>query len=73
MKAYERLNVEVVKFEAQDVITASVAAPVRCTCPTEDEMYIKVQENQNIDFYYCDKQGHPGCEAEDHHCPEYIA
>ena len=35
MKAYERLNVEVVKFEAQDVITASVAAPetrVECIC-----------------------------------------
>ena len=27
MRKYERLNAEVVKFEAQDVITASVAAP----------------------------------------------
>lgn len=27
MRTYERLNAEVVKFEAQDVITASVAAP----------------------------------------------
>jgi len=31
MKAYERVNVEVVRFEAQDVITASVAAP-ECIC-----------------------------------------
>ena len=36
MKAYERLNVEVVKFEAQDVITASVAAPTECICPREN-------------------------------------
>ena len=31
MRTYERLNAEVVKFEAQDVITASTAT-VDCTC-----------------------------------------
>ena len=44
MKAYERLNVEVVKFEAQDVITASVAAPTECTCDPNDNM---CQSNQH--------------------------
>ena len=57
MKAYERLNVEVVKFEAQDVITASVAAPV-CTCQPGDIHPIG---------------GHDGCQADQHiNCEEPI-
>lgn len=28
------LKIEVIRFEAEDVITASVEAPVVCTCPT---------------------------------------
>ena len=71
MKVYERVSVEVVKFEAQDVITASVAAPV-CTCPTADEMQKEAYEN-NTDYYQCEKTGHPGCEADEHHCPKFIA
>ena len=29
------LKIEVIKFEAQDVITASVAAPVECICGSD--------------------------------------
>ena len=72
MKAYERFNVEVVKFEAQDVITASVAAPVKCTCPTIDEMLELQRENPNINYYYCEENKHPDCKAETHHCPSNI-
>lgn len=54
MKAYERLNVEVVKFEAQDVITASVAAP--CTC------------NPAEGADWCATNNHNGCQATEHVC-----
>ena len=41
MRTYERLNVEVVKFEAQDVITASVAVQQgpQCEC-TPSNCYV---------------------------------
>ena len=32
------LNIEIIKFEAQDVITASTAAPVECIC-SDDTWY----------------------------------
>jgi len=56
MKAYERLNVEVVKFEAQDVITASVA----CICqPGDGNAH---WQNQNvIDHGNCPATDHPNC------------
>ena len=62
MKAYERLNVEVVKFEAQDVITASVAAPV-CEC----------NGTMAALGYDCIDKNHPGCPLtgvpdEEHNC-----
>ena len=71
------LKIEVIKFEAMDVITASVATPEvdapvekKCTCPTAEDLYNAPTYD---DYYYCDKNGHPGCEAEEHHCPEFIA
>ena len=70
MKAYERLNVEVVKFEAQDVITASVA---ECICKDADPDMSHVDNNghritkelngQKWDFTYCPATEH-------HDCPE---
>lgn len=66
------LKIEVIKFEAQDVITTSNAAPVekKCTCPTAEDLYNAPTYD---DYYYCDKNGHPGCEAEEHHCPKFVA
>ena len=61
MKAYERLNVEVVKFEAQDVITASVAAPP-CICQPGDGN--SHWQNQNVvDHGACQADTHPNCTA----------
>ena len=68
------LKIEVIKFEAQDVITASVAVvytpaeeqkPAECTCNPNPE--------PGNDYYACSENGHPGCEAEEHHCPAFIA
>ena len=68
------LKIEVIRFEAEDVITASVEQkpveqkpveqkPVECTCPTE-ELY---DENQHR--YQC---GHKECAATEHKCPVII-
>ena len=64
MKAYERLNVEVVKFEAQDVITASVA---ECICSE-----INVHYDDNGRHHGPDESGKEVyCPAKDHiGCPE---
>ncbi len=53
MKAYERLNVEVVKFEAQDVITASVA---ECICG--GDFYCEVNDGNHAS---CPAEEHVGC------------
>lgn len=68
MKAYERLNVEVVKFEAQDVITASVA---ECVCSDADSdmshvdneghRIAKKLEGQRWIYTYCPATEHVGC------------
>ena len=64
------LKIEVIRFEAEDVITASVEAPVfpeqkpvECTCPTE---YL-YDENQHR--YQC---GHKECAATEHECPKVV-
>ena len=65
MKAYERVNVEVVKFEAQDVITASVA---ECTCNQTRDAWLHYHEDsvdhtrsgQGAEPCYADE--HPNCE-----------
>lgn len=67
------LKIEVIKFEAMDVITASTAATVeepKCICPTREDL---IDAPSNNDYYYCDQNNHPGCKAEEHHCPKYIA
>lgn len=69
MKAYEKLNVEVVRFEAQDVITASVAAPVKCTCSidTRQEHNIwVVDESGNTVIDVDHTRGNNPCYAEEH-------
>lgn len=64
MKAYERVKVEVVKFEAQDVITASVA----CICtPYDYSLHSRYQDHTRI----TDNAGNPSagqhaCYAETH-------
>lgn len=60
------LNIEIIKFEAQDVITASTAAPAKCTCPDANN------GQQREAAYECRMSGHPGCEfegsSEAHNC-----
>lgn len=74
------LKIEVIKFEAMDVITASVATPevdaeekpaeVVCTCNPNPE--------PGNDYYACSQNGHFDCPVTsgadaDHNCPDYIA
>lgn len=66
------LKIEVIKFEAQDVITTSVAASVevKCTCNPNPE--------PGNDYYACSRNGHFDCPVTssadaDHNCPDYIA
>ena len=64
MKAYERVNVEVVKFEAQDVITASVA---ECTCnQTRDAASHYGTWNQGIVDHTNRDFGAEPCYADEH-------
>ena len=67
------LKIEVIKFEAQDVITASTAAPTeapeeaKCTCSANDEHYHFA--NDEVGNLYYD---HEGCTYEgEHNCREY--
>lgn len=63
MKAYERLNVEVVKFEAQDVITASVA----CTCSSDTAQEHNYWDPQGTGTVLIDHtRGNNPCYAEEH-------
>ena len=41
------LNIEIIKFEAQDIITTSAAAPVeqKCICPTDDTAHCSSTEH----------------------------
>ena len=41
------LNIEIIKFEAQDVITASTAAPVECIC-SDDTWYHHENYNNGV-------------------------
>jgi hypothetical protein len=53
------LKIEVIKFEAQDVITASVAAPAECICPKNADHFDEMTQTWN----------HGDCQAERHpHC-----
>ena len=61
MRTYEHLNIEVVKFEAQDVITASVAAP-ECICRPGDGN--RHWQNVNVENHgACQADKHPNCTA----------
>ena len=63
------LKIEVIKFEAMDVITASTAAPeeAKCTCSANDEHYHFA--NDEVGTLYYD---HEGCTYEgEHNCREY--
>ena len=73
MKAYERVNVEVVKFEAQDVITASVAAPVECICIQYlNKGYQGGEHSANIHYVIDDAGNRKICNATEHKdCPIY--
>ena len=68
------LKIEVIKFEAQDVITTSVAAPVeaKCICPHENNP----DGSSNMDAATeCWHGGHPGCNYQGdkpHNC-EYVS
>ena len=60
------LKIEVIKFEAQDVITASVAAP-KCTCDPHDIHY-------TFGDGYMPVYDHGDCQYEGkHNCSYYIA
>lgn len=48
------LNIELIKFEAQDVITVS------CTCPYNTKHEGVAGSN------WCASEDHPGCEADEH-------
>ncbi len=67
------LKIEVIKFEAMDVITASTAAPVeqKCICPTDDSATCSSGSHYGPNGEPC-----PGDYQEDypvrtHHCPVY--
>ena len=61
------LKIEVIKFEAQDVITASTAAPAECICDSHDIHYT-FDDNQ-MPVY-----DHGDCQYEGtHNCSHYIA
>ena len=68
------LKIEVIKFEAMDVITASVAAPdvdapeeAKCTCSANDEHYHFANDEAGTLFY-----DHEDCTYEgDHNCRKY--
>ena len=63
------LKIEVIKFEAMDVITASTAAPeeAKCTCSANDEHYHFA--NDDVGTLYYD---HEDCTYEgDHNCRKY--
>ena len=63
------LKIEVIKFEAMDVITASTAAPeeAKCTCSPNDRHY-HFKDYSNDSLYY----DHGDCTYEgDHNCVKY--
>lgn len=68
------LKIEVIKFEAMDVITASVAAPdvdapeeAKCTCSANDRHYY-FKDWSNDSLYY----DHGDCTYEgEHNCVKY--
>ena len=63
------LKIEVIKFEAQDVITASVAAPVeqKCTCSANDTHYHFADDEVGTLYY-----DHGDCTYEgEHNCRKY--
>ena len=65
------LKIEVIRFEAEDVITASVEQPAECTCPDDR----KADGSYNEAAGRCEAAGHPGCDypgPKGHNC-EYIA
>ena len=64
------LKIEVIKFEAMDVITASVAAPeedkpAECICSNETwyhhEGYNNGVANHNFGDVKCNADSHPNC------------
>ena len=52
------LKIEVIKFEAQDVITASTAAPVECICAGNEDMN---RHQETGDHSPCPATEHPNC------------
>ena len=63
------LKIEVIKFEAQDVITASNAGPVEAVCSCPDDRNADGSRNEAADR--CNAAGHPGCNYqgdEPHNC-----
>ena len=53
------LKIEVIKFEAQDVITASVDAPAECICPKNADHFDEM--TQTWDHGDCQAESHPNC------------
>ena len=58
------LKIEVIKFEAMDVITASIAAPeedkpVECICPKNADHYD--ERTKTWDHGNCQAERHPNC------------
>jgi len=63
------LKIEVIKFEAQDIITASTPAPdeAKCTCSPNDRHY-HFKDYSNDSLYY----DHGDCTYEgNHNCVKY--
>ena len=73
------LKIEVIKFEAMDVITASVAAPEVDTEEKPAEVVCTCDPNPapGNDYYACFDNNHPNCPLEsngwgDHNCPQRV-
>ena len=68
------LKIEVIKFEAMDVITASTAAPVerKCICPTDDSAVCSSSEHFGPNGEVCPGEPYTypnGHTIYTHHCP----
>ena len=68
------LKIEVIKFEAQDVITASTAAPVeqKCICPTDDSAVCSSGSHYGPNGEPCPGEPYTypnGTTIYTHHCP----
>ena len=63
------LNIEVIRFEAQDVITASTAAPAEPVCICGATGTHGYNNKTGVHKVYTDNEGsYVVCDAKDHNC-----